>query len=191
MLENQPGVSFWGRDFLYDEAKPIQVQSTVPRAADNVEVTISNQFLILLCKICKQSKNIHFYETKTLLTVQQECTDFNRIHGHNILPVAEPVPVRKPGSSQSSKPATPMLGKTKIAEIPSVRGTVVDNRRWAGQIPTKCEICHDKLRHVFVDGKTSQGCWAIMCLKCHTHSGTGLGQKYLNRGKDMWFKVQG
>jgi len=54
-------------------------------------------------------------------------------------------------------------------------------RKWAGLIPTKCDICGKKLRRYFIDGATPYG-WAIMCETCHMEYGYGLGlgkgQKY-------------
>lgn len=46
---------------------------------------------------------------------------------------------------------------------------------WSGGLPTKCDLCGGDLRNGFVDGRTSYGPWAIMCIPCHRVRGCGLG----------------
>ena len=54
---------------------------------------------------------------------------------------------------------------------------------WAAPI-SNCQICHSSLSFFkyFIDGRTNQGVWAIMCPRCHSMVGRGLGvgrgQKY-------------
>jgi len=55
-----------------------------------------------------------------------------------------------------------------------------------------CDFCAKDLRfQPYVDGKTTRGPWATMCLPCYkTHGvglGTGKGQRYNEAGK----KVEG
>jgi hypothetical protein len=54
--------------------------------------------------------------------------------------------------------------------------------KWISQPPTLCDICHERLAIVFIDGRTVMGPWGIMCTRCHTDIGVGLGtgkgQKY-------------
>lgn len=53
---------------------------------------------------------------------------------------------------------------------------------YIGAPPTHCELCGQKLNPCFVDGRTTRGPWANMCLPCHDRYGVGLGvgkgQKY-------------
>lgn len=54
--------------------------------------------------------------------------------------------------------------------------------KWYGVLPKTCDICHRPLKRFFVDGRTRQGPWAIMCSLCFESHGVGLGigkgQKY-------------
>lgn len=69
--------------------------------------------------------------------------------------------------------------------------------KWLGVAPTKCDLCGGKLSQVFVDGRTGDGRWGIMCPGCRLQHGPkklgpGLGQKYrLNLGSKEWEKVDG
>lgn len=53
---------------------------------------------------------------------------------------------------------------------------------WMGARPDRCQICHAPIKRFFIDGKTTAGPWAIMCVLCHIVAGVGLGtgkgQKY-------------
>lgn len=55
-------------------------------------------------------------------------------------------------------------------------------KKWNGERPTACDVCNKPIERAFVDGKTTGGPWAIMCLECHDKHGFGLGvgrgQKY-------------
>lgn len=54
-------------------------------------------------------------------------------------------------------------------------------KKWKGSTPVKCDVCRDKIKDIFVDGKTSmRGLWANMCDPCHQSIGVGLG---LGRGQ--------
>lgn len=46
---------------------------------------------------------------------------------------------------------------------------------WAGTPPKRCQMCLSPITTNFVDGKTVQGAWVIMCVKCHRVYGVGLG----------------
>jgi len=46
---------------------------------------------------------------------------------------------------------------------------------WRGSPITSCQLCQQKINKRFIDGKTKQGPWAIMCPACHTWRGVGLG----------------
>ena len=54
---------------------------------------------------------------------------------------------------------------------------------WSGPIPTRCDLCGEKITDTFIDGKVHNASWAIMCRKCFDNVGSGLGpgqgQKYL------------
>lgn len=41
--------------------------------------------------------------------------------------------------------------------------------------PTHCDVCNKAITKAFVDGKTTMGPWANMCLACHDKHGYGLG----------------
>ena len=70
--------------------------------------------------------------------------------------------------------------------------------KWHGITPKTCDICGNKLKKVFIDGRTNLGAWAIMCEHCHRERGVGLGigkgQKYelkvIKDGEKEWIKVK-
>lgn len=61
--------------------------------------------------------------------------------------------------------------------------------------PKECDICHELIGEVFVDGKTCYGPWANMCPACFKEIGiglgTGLGQKYQKKEDGNYVKVEG
>lgn len=68
--------------------------------------------------------------------------------------------------------------------------------KWVGKPPTKCDLCERRLISVFVDGRTSDGRWGIMCPRCRIDEGreelgVGLGQKYQRQPNGDWLKVAG
>jgi hypothetical protein len=46
---------------------------------------------------------------------------------------------------------------------------------WHNEIPTRCDICGEKITDTFIDGKVHNASWAIMCPKCFERVGSGLG----------------
>ena len=70
--------------------------------------------------------------------------------------------------------------------------------KWYGEPPKKCDICNNDIKGVFIDGRTKQGVWGIMCKPCHKEHGVGLGtgrgQKYklqvIQDGEKEWIKVK-
>jgi hypothetical protein len=85
--------------------------------------------------------------------------------------------------------------KLIVDEIVKEHGTIsakgnIQNmpKKWFGKWPTKCETCYYDEGIMlgdypfFVDGRTVQGYWALMCPQCHRQYGVGLGtdrgQKY-------------
>lgn len=65
-------------------------------------------------------------------------------------------------------------------------------KAWIGTVPTKCQICDNKLDRTFVDGRMKgHGSWAIMCTECHKAFGTGLGTGCGQMYKNMWIKIGG
>ena len=72
-------------------------------------------------------------------------------------------------------------------------------KRWLGKPPTKCDVCLRPIQRTFVDGRTADGRWGIMCPVCRIEQGrerlgTGLGQKYEARGEGesrVWVKTAG
>jgi hypothetical protein len=66
--------------------------------------------------------------------------------------------------------------------------------RWVGGDPSICEICKRSVEGTFVDGKTTMGPWATMCVPCHKKwgvgIGTGRGQKYERQADGKWSKVE-
>ena len=63
---------------------------------------------------------------------------------------------------------------------------------WMGS--TKCDICGEELTKTLIDGRTSNGSWAVMCSKCHKIHGVGLGtgkgQKYVRDTEGDFVKVE-
>lgn len=67
---------------------------------------------------------------------------------------------------------------------------------WHGTTPEACDICKQALKAVFVDAKTRNGPWGMLCPGCHrVHGvgvGTGLGQRYVRQQSDgRWMKTIG
>lgn len=61
--------------------------------------------------------------------------------------------------------------------------------KWLGNPPKHCDICRATIQRTFVDGRTSDGRWGIMCPTCRIAEGRerlgiGLGQKYERQGQD-------
>lgn len=46
---------------------------------------------------------------------------------------------------------------------------------WSPPAPDRCDICQHRISGSFIDGATSQGLWAIMCINCWRAFGTGFG----------------
>ena len=63
----------------------------------------------------------------------------------------------------------------KVEALPMVK-------KWAGELPEKCDLCRGPLRVVFFDCATTAGPWGILCRGCFMFHGVGLGtgrgQKY-------------
>ena len=59
-------------------------------------------------------------------------------------------------------------------------------RRWAGPVPTHCDVCRQPITGAYVDGRTTLGggIWATMCLGCHAKHGCGLGDGTGHRYED-------
>ena len=68
-------------------------------------------------------------------------------------------------------------------------------RYWEGSMPSKCDICRRGIKQVFIDGKLRSGPWGILCPKCHSKCGVGLGlgkgQQYERQIDGRWLKVEG
>ena len=67
-------------------------------------------------------------------------------------------------------------------------------KEWGGSTPAECDICGVVIVDVFVDGKTVQGPWAMLCLQCHEIYGVGLGSgrgQLYRRSGDRWVKATG
>jgi cytochrome c553 len=66
--------------------------------------------------------------------------------------------------------------------------------QWMGDVK-ECEICCKPITHVFIDGRTQSGHWAIMCVECHKKEGLGLGegngQEYWKAEDGNFYKVDG
>lgn len=48
--------------------------------------------------------------------------------------------------------------------------------KWVSEKPEKCDICGQPITSTFIDGRTAQGFWAIMCVACHRLIGVGVGE---------------
>jgi hypothetical protein len=47
---------------------------------------------------------------------------------------------------------------------------------WHGAGPMVCDICKESVvGKKFIDGKTTMGPWALMCVECSREYGVGLG----------------
>ena len=66
---------------------------------------------------------------------------------------------------------------------------------WVGEPPKDCQICARSITSEFIDGKTTKGPWAMMCIHCHHECGVGLGtgkgQRYTLQSDEEWHKVEG
>jgi len=61
-------------------------------------------------------------------------------------------------------------------------------KKWMSPLPANCEVCGKPFGKYFIDGKHISGPWALMCEKCHSTQGCGLGmgsgQKYSTATKE-------
>jgi hypothetical protein len=48
-------------------------------------------------------------------------------------------------------------------------------KMWMGVAPQICELCGNPLSQQFIDGRTKDGRWGILCAVCHSRAGCGLG----------------
>lgn len=68
-------------------------------------------------------------------------------------------------------------------------------KKWLGSQPQLCDICHGKIGEFFIDGKTVEGPWGMLCTHCHAEHGVGLGtgrgQLYERNDKCEYIKVEG
>lgn len=66
---------------------------------------------------------------------------------------------------------------------------------WMGLAPRACDIDQTPLQTKFVDGATTSGAWANMCLSCARRFGRGLGagkgQEYTKQEDGRWLKTGG
>lgn len=67
-----------------------------------------------------------------------------------------------------------------------------NTKRWEGSNPVNCQICEQPFenscikykasdgthRNFFIDGKTENGSWGLMCGVCYKIHGVGIGQVY-------------
>lgn len=51
-----------------------------------------------------------------------------------------------------------------------------EKKVWSGPQPTHCDMCSKPLHKTFIDGKTKDGPWGILCTGCHALDGVGLGE---------------
>lgn len=60
--------------------------------------------------------------------------------------------------------------------------------------PKTCDICKAEKLAQYVDGRTTSGPWANMCLPCFwlfgVGIGLGLGQYYVSSGKEGVFDIK-
>ena len=59
-------------------------------------------------------------------------------------------------------------------------------KKWLGTPPKQCDVCGSKITMEFVDGKTTLGPWANLCMTCHEAVGVGLGT---GRGQHYYLTV--
>ena len=66
-------------------------------------------------------------------------------------------------------------------------------KKWLGTV-NDCDLCQKPIEGEFVDGQTTFGPWALMCQRCFSVFGRGLGlgrgQQYQRVGKEF-LKVAG
>ena len=68
---------------------------------------------------------------------------------------------------------------------------------WMGD--RACDFCQQNFKELglefLIDGRTVYGLWAVMCEKCYSQHGTGLGQgsgqKYQLQSNGVYLKVAG
>ena len=72
----------------------------------------------------------------------------------------------------------PKLSMTLEQETPA--------KSWVGEIPKRCDLCGTDLVGTFVDGRTYNGSWGILCTSCFMLHGVGLGT-----GKGQLYNVLG
>lgn len=67
-------------------------------------------------------------------------------------------------------------------------------KTWQGSEPKACDVCAGMIVEDFVDGRTRQGPWGILCPRCHRNQGVGLGTgkgQHYHRQDGVWLKVGG
>lgn len=55
------------------------------------------------------------------------------------------------------------------------RNNMAEEKKWMGSEPIHCDLCGEAFTQVFIDGKTMQGPWGLLCSVCHEVYGVGLG----------------
>lgn len=62
-------------------------------------------------------------------------------------------------------------------------GEIMEKKKWMGDAPEKCDLCGRRFgtlfpggRTIFIDGRTKQGPWGLLCGPCHCDHGVGLGE---------------
>lgn len=73
---------------------------------------------------------------------------------------------------------------------------LVHGNRWHSKVPETCQLCEARIVKTFIDGKTFNGQWGYMCVRCHAMQGvgfgTGRGQQYRQDPTDkQFYKVKG
>lgn len=56
---------------------------------------------------------------------------------------------------------------------------------FAISVPKYCDLCRSEILAGYVDGRTTMGPWANMCVSCHRTNGVGLGT-----GKGQCYRLQ-
>jgi hypothetical protein len=63
-----------------------------------------------------------------------------------------------------------------MAKFIQKEGGTKKGEAWIGTTPVSCDICKQKIKDKFIDGRTVFGLsWGFMCPVCHKKYGVGLG----------------
>lgn len=62
---------------------------------------------------------------------------------------------------------------------------------WVGSKITNCDLCKAELTDTFYDAQVYRAGWAILCPKCFSEVGVGLGEGKGQKFEKKWLLTEG